>query len=152
MKLNTHQFGEIEFAEEAILSFPEGLLGFEQLRAFLLIDQDEIEPLRWLQPIGEPTISFTVISPEAIWPDYRVKLSGDDRAFLGLGKTEEPLTIALVTVPENPTNMTANLLGPLVINPERKIGRQLVLHDSGYTTRHRLIPDTARSSSDVVSV
>ena len=152
MKLTTHQFGEIAFEQEAVLSFPEGLLGFETLRSFLLIDQDEIEPLRWLQPIDEPGISFTVISPESVWPDYRIKLSADDRTFLGLEKSEVPLILALVTVPENPTLMTANLLGPLVINPERKIGRQLVLHESGYTTRHRLIPDSARSASGAVTV
>lgn len=152
MKLNTGQFGPIEFEEEAILHFPEGLLGFEHMKRFLLIDQDEIEPLQWLQPIDEPHISFTVIAPHVIWEDYRPKLSGDDKSALQLAPGEEPLVLALVTVPEDPSNMTANLLGPIVINPERRFGRQLVMHDSGYGTRHRLIPDTARSASDVVTV
>jgi flagellar assembly factor FliW len=152
MKIQTGQFGPIEFEEAAILHFPEGLLGFEHMKRFLLIDQDEIEPLRWLQPIDEPAVSFTVIAPHIIWDDYQPKLTGEDKKALQLGAGNEPLVFALVTVPDDPSNMTANLLGPLVINPEQRIGRQIVMHDTGYTTRHRLIPDTARSASDVVTV
>jgi flagellar assembly factor FliW len=74
-----------------------------------------------------------------------------DREAMALGKTD-PIVFALVTVPEDPLKMTANLIGPLVIHPERRFGMQVVLHDSGYTTRQRLIPDPAAESRDAAIV
>lgn len=140
MTIITRQFGPIDYAEEAVISFPEGLLGFEQMHRFLLIDQPEIEPLRWLQSIDEPQIAFTVMEPELVWPDFRVRLASSDRETLGLSPEAEPLVLVLVTVPKDPADMTANLLGPLVLHRENRLARQLVIHDSTYGTRERLIP------------
>lgn len=143
MTIITRQFGPIDYSEEGVITFPQGLLGFEGMHRFLLIDQPEIEPLRWLQSIDEPQIAFTVIEPELVWPDFRVRLSSDDREGLGLAPQGEPLVLVLVTVPQDPAEMTANLLGPLVMHPEKRVARQLVLHDSSYGTRERLIPGAA---------
>lgn len=140
MTIITRQFGPLDYSDEAVITFPEGLLGFERMHRFLLIDQPEIEPLRWLQSIDEPQIAFTVIEPELVFPGFRVRLSPDDREALGLSAHAEPRVLVLVTVPKDPAEMTANLLGPLVVHPERKLGRQLVLHDSALGTRERLIP------------
>ena len=151
MKIDTAQFGALEFDQTAVLTFPQGLLGFEQLTAFLLIDQEEIAPLRWLQPVDEGRLSFTVIDPLLFFPDYTVKLSREDRESMQLAENERPLVLALVTIPEDPRLMTANLLGPLVLNPETRVGRQLVLHDSGYPVRQRLIADEARTTAPVTA-
>ncbi len=151
MKIDTAQFGALEFDPTAVLTFPQGLLGFEQLTGFLLIDQEEIAPLRWLQPVDEGRLSFTVIDPLLFFPDYAVKLSREDRESLQLAENERPLVLALVTIPEDPRLMTANLLGPLVLNPETRMGRQLVLHDSGYPVRQRLISDEARTTAPVTA-
>lgn len=144
MNIITTQFGPIDYEPEAILHFPEGLLGFEHFQHFLLIDQDEIAPLRWLQPVEEPGLAFTVIDPRVIWPDYQIRMSGEDRAILQLRREDEPVILVLVTVPEAIADMTANLMGPLVLNSTARRGRQVVQHDSGFGTRQRLIPDPAR--------
>ncbi|MEB3186378.1 MAG: flagellar assembly protein FliW [bacterium] len=151
MQILTKQFGPITFEEDAVLHFPDGLFGFEHLRRFLVIDQDEVEPLRWLQPIDDPAFAFPIIEPFLVWPDYRIKLMPADREAMALGKVD-PIVFALVTVPEDPLKMTANLIGPLVIHPDRRFGMQVVLHDSGYTTRQRLIPDPAAESRDAAIV
>jgi flagellar assembly factor FliW len=145
MTIITRQFGPIDFAEEAVLTFPEGLLGFERMHRFLLIDQPEIEPLRWLQSIDEPQLAFTVIEPELVFPTFHARLSKDEREGLGLEPGVEPRVLVLVTVPKDPAEMTANLLGPLVFHPDKKLGRQLVLHDSAFGTRERLIPGAANA-------
>lgn len=151
MKIDTRQFGPLEFEENAVLHFPEGLMGLEHLHRFLILDQDEVEPLRWLQSVDEPAIAFNVIDPALVFPDYKVRLSQEDREALGLERGLEPTVLVLVTVPKNAAEMTANLLGPLVIGAGRKVGRQIVQHDSQYGTRQRLIPDAAEAR-DVVTV
>lgn len=143
MQIETRQFGVVTFEEAAILHFPEGLLGFEHLHRFLLIDQDEIAPLQWLQSIDEPALAFTVIAPGLVWPEYRPRLAPSDREALKLRADEEPVVLALVTVPKDPKDMTANLMGPLVLSPSAKLGLQVVQHDTAYVTRERLIPDPA---------
>lgn len=145
MKIDTRQFGPLEFEENAVLHFPEGLMGLEHLHRFVIIDQDEVEPLRWLQSVDEPAIAFNVIDPVLAFPAYKVRLTGEDREALGLASGQEPTVLALVTVPKDPAEMTANLLGPLVISAERNVGRQVVQHDSQYGTRQRLIPDAAEA-------
>lgn len=147
MQIETRQFGVLAFEEAAILYFPAGLLGFEQLHRFLLIDQDEIAPLQWLQSIDEPALAFTVITPSLVWPDYQPRLLPSDREVLSLRAGEEPVVLALVTVPKDPKDMTANLMGPLVLSPTAKLGLQVVQHDAAYATRERLIPDAAREDA-----
>lgn len=151
MKIDTRQFGPLEFEENAVLEFPEGLMGLEHLHRFLIVDQDDVEPLRWLQSVDEPQIAFTVIDPMLVFPDYRVRVGQQDREALGLKPGEDPIVLTLVTVPKDPADMTANLLGPLVLAPEGRLGRQVVQHDSQYGTRQRLIPDAAEAR-DVVTV
>ncbi|HEY9855077.1 MAG TPA: flagellar assembly protein FliW [Stenomitos sp.] len=151
MKIDTREFGLLDYEESAVLLFPEGLMGLEHLHRFLILDQDAVEPLRWLQSVDEPAIAFPVIDPGLVFPDYHARMSHEDREALGLQPGEEPIVLALVTVPKDPAEMTANLLGPLVLNPARHVGRQVVQHDSQYGTRQRLIPDAAEAR-DVVTV
>lgn len=151
MQIDTRQFGPLDFEENAVLHFPEGLMGLEHLHRFLILDQDAVEPLRWLQSVDEPAIAFTVIDPALAFPDYKVRLSQDDRKALGLAPGQDPIVLTLVTVPKNAAEMTANLLGPLVLGAEGRVGRQVVQHDSQYGTRQRLIPDAAEAR-DAVTV
>jgi flagellar assembly factor FliW len=153
VNIETQQFGSLEYEESALLTFPAGILGFEHLTRFLLIDQDEVAPLRWFQPVDDPNLAFTVIDPLLFFPDYRVTLTGEDRQALQIPKGTDPLVLSLVTIPEDPSAMTANLLGPLVVNPATRLGKQLVLHDSGYPVRARLISDeTADTQASAVPV
>ncbi|MEB3236423.1 MAG: flagellar assembly protein FliW [Candidatus Sericytochromatia bacterium] len=139
MEIVSQQLGCLEYGEQDLLSFPDGILGFPQWHGYLLVDQDDVAPLRWLQPVDEPAVTFTVLDPYLFIPDYRVRLGDEDRTALDLKDEDEPAVLVLVTIPEDPSQMTANLLGPLVFNPRTSRGRQLVLHDSGYPIRHPLV-------------
>ncbi len=141
MKLETRQFGPLEIESASILTFPSGLLGFEDLTSFVLLERPEIAPLEWLQSVDDPQIVFTVMEPKAVFGNYHPELTAEDWQALALPEGS-PLDVrVLVTVPKDPAKMTANLLGPLVIDREHGQGRQLVLHASDYPVRQRLIPD-----------
>lgn len=122
--------------DETILSFPAGLAGFEKITEFRLFEPSGGYPLRFLQSVAQPELSFVCMDAAAIKIDYEVPLSEDDAAFLALEKPEDALVLALVVVPEDPRRMTANLAGPLVINTRTKKGRQVLLDTSQFPLQH----------------
>ncbi|MNR86237.1 Flagellar assembly factor FliW [compost metagenome] len=143
MKLETRQFGSLEIEPASILTFPSGLLGFEELKRFVLLERSEIAPLEWLQSVENPQIVFTVIDPAVVFGNYQPELTSDDWAALGIPEGSPVKVRVLVTVPKDPAEMTANLLGPLVFSPDHGKGRQVVLVDSDYPVRQRLLPEPA---------
>ena len=60
MKIFTSRFGDIEIEEDRVISFPEGILGFEDLKKYAVIDMEEDNPLMWLQSIEEPALAFII--------------------------------------------------------------------------------------------
>lgn len=143
MQIKTARFGTIEIGEDKLIYFPMGVLGFENTHRYLLIDSDEAAPMRWLVCADEPDLAFLVVEPTMFFPDYHVDLSAEDTEQLGLKADQEVIVACMVVIPSDPTQMTINLMGPLVLNPERRTGKQVVLHDSGYSPRQPLLPDTA---------
>lgn len=122
--------------EETILSFPAGLAGFESLRAFRLFEPTDGYPLRFLQSVEQPEVSFVCMDAAAIKMDYEVPLGDQDAAFLALEKPEDALVLLLVVVPEDPRQMTANLAGPLVVNVKTRQGCQVILDSRHYALKH----------------
>lgn len=145
MRIETSRFGSLTVDPERVIHFPLGLLGFETRARFVLLDSDEIAPMRWLQSVDDPALAFPVVDPTLFFAEYALTLREDDFEVLRLEEGDEPAVLCLVTIPGNPREMTINLLGPLVLNADKRLGRQVVLHDSSYSPSERLFPDTAAS-------
>jgi flagellar assembly factor FliW len=141
MKLTTSRFGTFTIDPQAILHFPLGLLGLERFSRYIIIDSDDITPMRWLQCVDDPDIALLVVEPGLFFSDYTPVLSADDRDILQLGDGQQPIVACVVVIPADPQEMTINLLGPLVLNEHKRLGKQLVLADSAYSARQRLLPD-----------
>ncbi|MGF7184472.1 flagellar assembly factor FliW [Desulfitispora alkaliphila] len=145
MKINTRDFGELEINPDDIILFSRGIPGFEESHRFVLIDHSEDSPFHFLQAVDQLELSFVVAEPMAFFTDYKVKLDKSDLVDIGIEREEEAVILVLVTIPHNnPQEMTANLQAPLIINGRRKLGKQVILPDSGYTTRHRLFNEQAQ--------
>ena len=110
-----------------LLTFPKGLLGFPQLTAFRLFEPSDGYPLKFLQAVDQPEISFVCMDPAGLKPDYTVPLNEDEAAELGIETPEEALILTLVVIPEDPRRMTTNLAGPLVVNTRTRLGLQAAL-------------------------
>ena len=120
----------------AVLTFAEGLVGCPAWRRFVLLeDADDPGQVALLQCLDEPSVSFLVTDPRLIRPDYRAALGPEDRAALGLDGTVEPVLLCILHYRAETREVTANLLGPLVINPQTRRGRQVVLTEGGYSAR-----------------
>lgn len=150
MPFPTTRFGPLEIADDRQIHFPLGLLGFERCHRFALIDAEGVAPMRWLQSLDVPELAFLVVEPALFFANYAPKLSAEDRKVLDLAEGEEPVAACIVTVPDDPAQMTVNLLGPLVFNDEKRLGKQVVLQDAKLSTKHRLIPD-GRPTPELVS-
>jgi flagellar assembly factor FliW len=127
--------------DDVVLSFPSGLVGFEKLREFRLFEPTDGYPLRFIQSVEQPEISFVCMDAAAIKLDYEVPLGDEDAAFLALENPEDALVLVMVVVPEDPRRMTANLAGPLVVNTKTMQGRQVALDTRKFPLQHPVLGD-----------
>jgi len=139
MQITSSRFGEIEVREEEIITFPEGLIGFCSLKRYLIIEREADRPFQWLQAIDNPELAFLITDPLLFCPDYKVELNPQENAVLELGKVNEGKVFVLVVIPEDPSRMRANLLAPLVINASKRLGKQVILEESGYPLQYQLV-------------
>ncbi len=135
MIISTSRFGKVELKQEDILTFPEGMLGFADLRKFALLDDPNDEIFAWLQSCEEPHIAFPVLEPELFMMNYKANLTKGDMEALKLPSQDKARYFSIVTIPEDPTLMTANLKAPIVVNIEARTARQCVLQDNNLAIR-----------------
>jgi flagellar assembly factor FliW len=120
----TSRFGNLEVAEDKVINFPAGLLGFPHIKRYVLLDYEDT-PIKWLQAIDEPDVAFIVMEPTLLVQDYAINLDVTMRQSLELETEEDLAVLAIVRVEEG--KVLANLRGPLLFNSRLKIGLQAVL-------------------------
>lgn len=145
MIIKTARFGELDVAEQDIVEFNPGLLGFEKLTRYILMDIAEIPDFKWLQSIDEPNLAFLLVDPFTIKKSYCVELSDDVVNKLEIKEPEQVLVYTIVTVPKSGfKNATTNLVGPLIINWLRKKGKQIIFERDSNSIRYPLISNDSR--------
>ena len=141
LKIQTIRFGEVEVAESDIITMDDGLLGFPTLHGYALISDPEQAPFIWLQSIEEPELAFVVVDPYIFFPGYQILAKSEELQSIGLPNISEGTILTIVVIPLNPMDITTNLRGPIVVNPENNKAKQLVLIDDRYHTKHFLLRD-----------
>lgn len=144
MQIETAHLGEIEIPDNRIIDFSEGLIGLPNLTRFALLDDKERAPFQWLQSINEPSLTFVVVDPKLL-TDFQVDSSLFPARFLGADDFSHLEFLALITIPDDPREMTANLKGPIVYNPSTRQAAQVVMDDERYPLQYRILPDLAIS-------
>jgi flagellar assembly factor FliW len=129
-------FGTFDVSPDEIISFPAGLPGFEECRRFVVLSSRELDPFKCLQSVEGPSASFLAVDPRRVFPDYRCVLSDVDRARLGESGEESLVWLAVVSVLDDQT--LVNLRAPVVVNPARMLGYQLMPSNSLYPLRSEL--------------
>lgn len=137
MKIITKLFGEIEVDEEKLISFPQGIIGFPEIKDFLLIHDSETKGnIRWMQSIQEPAFAMPVIDPLTIKSDYNPCIEDELLKPLGDVKEEDLLVLVTITVPHEVEKMTVNLRAPIIINGENRRATQLIIDDEQYAVKY----------------
>jgi len=142
MRIRSKPFGEIDIDERQRIFFPFGILGFEHLKEYALMDASQ-PPFFWLQSLDVPDIAFILIDPHVFRPDYEVKVVDSDLSDIAVQSTEELIVFSIVTVPDDHRLMTANLQGPVLINRDKRLGRQSISLDPRWQVRHFIVEELA---------
>lgn len=144
----------VEVPEEELLSFPCGMVGFEEFDRYALFELEA--PLYLLQAVDDPQVGFVVISPFLVDPSYEARIGKDHRALLKLRGDQRPELFCVVTLSSEGVPSTVNLRAPVAVSPSNGVGVQAILQDSPYAVRHPLavspegtlvLPDTASVAS-----
>ena len=137
MIVRTTRFGDVEIAEDRVITFPKGLLGFSAYTRFCLLETTEDACFFWLQSADDPTLAFVVTDPALFVPDYSVPIRPEQMTDLGLEQVQDAQVFVIVNKVDQ--TLTGNLQGPLVVNTLTRTGEQMVLAEKRWTTRHPLV-------------
>jgi flagellar assembly factor FliW len=137
--LESRRFGTVRVTEEAVVRFPEGLPGFEELREFLLLSPPELEPVQFLVSCGDPEISFPILPASLCLEGYAPELESSTLQALEVPEASAPAMYAILTFHHECDRVTANLRAPVLINSSARLGRQVTLMDSTHSLRHVLV-------------
>jgi len=142
VKILTRKFGEIEIDEKNALFMPEGLPGFPGFERFLVIEDPKTTPFCWFQSMEEPNLALVIMSPFVFKPDYKIDLRGFivSRDWKEI-KAEDILIYVVINISEGEKEkrITANLMGPIVINLKNKEAIQVIISDSTYSHQHNVL-------------
>lgn len=148
LRVATTRFGPVDVGENEVITFPNGLIGFEQFRSFVLLNVQETSPIQWLQSVEDGSLAFPVVNPWDVRPDYAPLISDADAQALGLDEDTPRGVLTILTIPRtDPRAITVNLLGPIVINLSTRTARQVVVENEEYTTRHRIVEGPAEAAA-----
>lgn len=133
MKINTVKFGEIDIDEKRIFKFTLPIIGFNELKDFILLDINKDSFFKWLQSIEDPALAFPVVSVFSMNVDYSIDLPDNVIEALKIQSAENLLVMNIASIPQNnPQGTTINLLAPIVFNVEELLAGQVILSGSGY--------------------
>jgi len=138
MNINTRIFGEIEIADDKVITFEKGIIGFPDLKHFTLLHDEEKGTnvgIRFLQSLDEPNFAMPVMDPLIVKPDYDPEVDDELLASVGELNAENILVLVTVTVPADMTKMTVNLQGPFVINVDERKACQIIVESGAYPVK-----------------
>ncbi len=129
-KITTSQFGEIEFSDDLVYHFQSGPAGFEELHDFIIINDEESAPLRWLLSVEDPSVGFAIVEASLVAPEIYSEVAPEDR--------ENSVLFVIVILRQPPEQVTVNLKAPILVRKDKRIASQVILDSEKYSTRHIL--------------
>ncbi|RFU63947.1 flagellar assembly protein FliW [Peribacillus glennii] len=146
MKIQSIYHGEIEIEETQIISFDRGLPGFLDQKKFAIIPLADDDTLMTLQSIQNAQLAFVIANPFSFFTDYDFTIDEATIEQLKLDSPDQVQVYSILTVQEPFDKTTANLQAPIIINKSSNIGKQVILNQTPYTTKHKIFHQTKKAS------
>ena len=137
MLIETKTMGKVEVTDEQLIKLPAGLFGFADYHSFALIDC-HVKPLIWMQSLDDKDLAFLLLDPFIVCPGYEADIDDSELSKLGIADPADVLLLAIITVPNDGSHVTANLRGPVVINKKSREGMQVILDDKKWPIKFDL--------------
>jgi flagellar assembly factor FliW len=140
MIINTKYHGYVEITQDEIWSFSNGIPGFPAEKQFILLAlPDDNQTFTILQSVQTPELAFVLTNPFLFFQDYEFQLDEASMDLLEISNEKEVVVYVILNVKEPFEETTANLLAPVVLNQKKRYGKQVILHDTDYKTKHLLV-------------
>ena len=152
MFVKTRYFGEIDLTEDKILTFDNGILGFEDYKKYTLLFNNEDgkgTTISWLQSLDEEGLAIPVINPLLVKEDYDPIVEDEWLASLGELTEENILVLLTMTIPSDLTKMTANLKAPFIINSDTRKGCQIIIENKDYEIKYNVYEALKKKKGEV---
>lgn len=141
MKYMSKVHGEITYEDKDIITFKKGVLGFDQLRKFFLVDLKDTEPFKLLHSLEDEEVGFIVTSPYEFFDDYEINLNNEAINNLNIQSSQEVVILTTITLNSDIKKITTNLQGPIIINISNNLGEQIIVDNSKYKVKEPLIKE-----------
>jgi len=138
MLVRNTRFGDLDVSEEQIITFPKGMIGFERVERYVLVNPTD--KISWLQAVDDASLAFPLVQAPLVYPGYSLYV--ENELLEPLGEVDEAMMgiYLVLVVPGDPRNATVNLKAPVVISLKSRRGMQLLIDRPEYSVRHRIMP------------
>jgi len=136
MEILTSHLGKVSFSSDEVYYFHRGIFGFPGEKKFIFLKLKESEPFIWLQSVEKPDLAFVLVNPSFLFQDYNPHIGLDELEDIKAIDSKSVKVYVIVTLHPEMKDCHVNLLAPLVINPRKKLGKQVVLKDTGYKIQY----------------
>lgn len=142
MIVTSTRFGSLDISEDRAIDFGPGILGFPDGQRYVLVEIEDDEDYFWIQSVEIDDVAFLCIRPWDFFPDYELDVPDDVQEQIELLDPADSEVFLLLTThheDDELVDITANLLGPIILNSSNRRARQVVLNNSEYSTREPLV-------------
>ena len=141
MKIKTLRFGELEIDESQIFKCRMGLPGFASMKSFVIIEQEEHYPFKWMQSVDDAAVAFILADPLLFYPTYCAEIPRSELSIIHPEKEQDLALSVIMTITEHTHEISANLCAPLIFNLANHQGMQYVLSDRKYPVKYYLFQE-----------
>ena len=138
MKIETKFLGAVEIDEQQVIEFKQGIPGFEDSHRYVILKHKGESPFFLMQSIDTIELALVLIELEQVVPGYEIDLNEEDSHDLKLTKPDDSVTFAVVVIPSDAAKATVNLVAPIVVNNQARLGKQIIVDHPQYSMRYPL--------------
>lgn len=140
IEINSARWGKLTVDAEDVIEFPRGIIGFKRYNKFAIFESEDYKPFQLLISVEQENIGFVIINPFIFCPDYKPKIIPLDLKELDIQNGNQFLIYTIVTLTSDSKQSTANLRGPIIINLEKKVGKQVIIPNEEYPIKYPIMP------------
>src|SRR5690625_3687244 len=144
--LATKYLGKIEIDEDKIIQFQSGLPGFTEENQFIIIDLPENDFIKILQSVTTPDLAFCITNPHYFHKEDEFTLDQITIDALEIKEEKDVAVFSIMTLKNHFDQSTINLQAPIIINTQKKLGKQFIINDSNYTMRYTISAPSVKES------